>query len=252
MLIHEAIYDIDELLQENMHMHTALFSPCGRPEAVFEDMIAAAVQNGLKRIAFTDHVQERDIGLVRKILHTYQPLRDAYAADIKVYIGAELSAFDTDKFTLQYADLSTEFNLYACNHYHVYSWAQPEDRTPQGYKEHNKKTMQNLIRSGKCDCIAHPFVDSYIRDDAIRNDEHPLTAAWTDNELGDILTLAKQHEVAWELSPKVVVNDPVFGRRRYNLGKEIGSVFTMGTDAHNLTGVNTSRFKEDYKRILLY
>lgn len=111
--------------------------------------------------------------------------------------------------------------------------------------------MEFLIRSGKCDCIAHPFVDSYVRDESIKNDDHPMTAAWTDNEIGDILTLAKQYDVAWELPPKIVLGDPVFGRRLFNIGKEVGSVFTMGTDAHWLVNIDTSVFKDDYKRVLL-
>lgn len=253
MLIHEAVYDIDTLLQENLHIHTTLFSGCARPEMVFEDIVRTAAAFGLRRIAVTDHVQERDITRVRNIMKTYKPARDALAQqeNITVHIGAELSAFDTDKFTLQYSDASTEFNMYAANHYHVYGWGQPAERTAVGYKEHNKKAMEFLIRSGKCDCIAHPFVDSYVRDESIKNDDHPMTAAWTDNEIGDILTLAKQYDVAWELPPKIVLGDPVFGRRLFNIGKEVGSVFTMGTDAHWLVNIDTSVFKDDYKRVLL-
>ena len=250
MYLHEAIYDIDELLQENLHIHTALFSGCAKPEMEFEDIVHTAEQFSLARIALTDHVQERDIEHVRNIMKTYQPLCDALQTEIKVYIGAELSAFDTDKFTLQNSDVTTQFNLYAANHYHLSSWGQPEERTAVGYKEHNKKTMEFLIRSGRCDCIAHPFVDSYVRDDKIRNSDHPMTAAWSDNELGDILLLAKEHRVMWELPPKIVLDDPVFARRFFNLGREVGSVFTMGTDAHFLVNIDTARFKENYKHIL--
>ncbi len=234
-----------------MHIHTALFSPCAKGEAVFADMVKAAEQAGLKRIAFTEHVQAYELDHLQAVLDTYLAARDALETELTVLIGAELSAFDTDKYTLQHTDITTEFNMYAANHYHCGYWGQPGERTAEGYKQHNKQTMQTIIRSGKCDCIAHPFVDSYIREDALRNDDHPITAAWTDTELGDILELAREHGVAWELSPKLVLGDPVFAARLYRLGKEIGSVFTMGTDAHNLVGVNSLRFKEDYKRILV-
>ena len=251
MYLHEAIYDIDELLRENLHIHTKLFSGCAKPEMVVADIVRTAEQAGLSRIALTDHVQEYDVEHVRNILKTYIPERDAMQTDVKVYIGAELSAFDTDKFTLQYTDLTTEFNLYAVNHYHLSSWGQPEERTAVGYKVHNKKAMEFLIRSGKCDCIAHPFVDSYVKVDTIRTPDHPLTAAWTDNELGDILCLAKEYAVMWELPPKIVEGDPVFAKRLFNIGKEVGSVFTMGTDAHTLAAIDTARLREAYKRTLL-
>lgn len=251
MYLHEAIYDIDELLRENLHIHTKLFSGCAKPEMVLADIVRTAEQAGLSRIALTDHVQEYDVEHVRDILQTYIPERDAMQTDVKVYIGAELSAFDTDKFTLQYTDLTTEFNLYAVNHYHLSSWGQPAERTAVGYKEHNKKAMEFLIRSGKCDCIAHPFVDSYVKVDTICTPDHPLTAAWTDNELGDILSLAKEYAVMWELPPKIVEGDPVFAKRLFNIGKEVGSVFTMGTDAHTLAAIDTARLREAYKRTLL-
>ena len=248
--MHEATYDIDELLHENLHIHTALFSGCAKPEMVFESIVQTAENLSLNRIAVTDHVQEYDTALVRDIMKTYAPLRDAMQTNVRVYIGAELSAFDTDKFTLQNADITTEFNLYAVNHYHLSYWGQPAERTAFGYKEHNKKAMEFLIRSGKCDCIAHPFVDSYVRDESIRNPGHPMTASWTDNEIGDILQLANENAVMWELPPKIVIDDPVFARRLFNLGREIGSVFTMGTDAHTLANIDTLRFKENYNQLL--
>ena len=77
-----------------------------------------------------------------------------------------------------------------------------------------------------------------------------LTSAWSDNELGDIMELAKEYEVAIELNPSTILGDPVFSKRMWDIGKEIGTQFNMGTDSHNIIGVDTWRLLDDYKRIL--
>ncbi|MPM79720.1 hypothetical protein SDC9_126760 [bioreactor metagenome] len=113
--------------------------------------------------------------------------------------------------------------------------------------------MEFVIRSGRCDCLAHPFVDRFARkyyDGDLNGVANLLTAAWSDNELGEIIELAKQYEVAFELNPSTILGDPIFSKRLWNFGKEIGAQFNMGTDAHNIAGIDTWKLLDNYKQIL--
>ena len=255
MYLHEAIYDLRELFQENLHMHTCKYSGCAKPDAILTDIIRAAEAAGLKRIAITDHIGAEG-EKVQSRVEDYRPIVEASGTKIQVLLGMEGSAYDVDKYTMMNCDFEPDYRLYATNHYHVQPWVQPEDHSPAGYKAHNRAVMENVIRSGRCDCIAHPFVANYIFGKnpqwaAAGIGADALTQCWTDNEVGEVMELGKQYECAFELHPSIVLGDPVFARRYFNLGREIGVVFNMGTDAHTLVNIPTMRLLEDYRRILL-
>lgn len=86
-----------------------------------------------------------------------------------------------------------DYRLYSCNHYHLDFWEQAKERTPRGYARHALENVTSLIKSGKADCIAHPLTAGYVR---TFEDKTLASRAITDNELGDIMALAKEHEVA--------------------------------------------------------
>jgi len=207
MYLHKATYDPDELFSANYHIHTNL-SRCGKKEMTLD-----------------------------AILKT----------DIKVYLGAELSAHGEKKYTLRYSDSRLEYHLYAHNHYHMFGWEQPEDTSPEGYKEHCKKSLYNIINSGKADCLAHPFIDKYI----VREFKEEygftygcITNLWTDNEIGDIMEAGKKAGAAWEINTTALIPYKEFMIRYFHIGKEVGVCFNLGTDAHVLKNIDPSPLKE--------
>ena len=224
MFLHEKTYDIDELARHNLHIHTR-FSGCAKPEMIATDIIKTAEAAGLEMIAMTDH--------------NYIDRQNAVA---------ELSAYGIGKFADDIAcDNSLDYRLYTTNHYHQRYWEHPENKTPRGYAEHMLAIVDGVIESGRVDCFAHPFMSGYIH---AFDDFKDVTRAYTDNELGDIMAKANAREIAWEINVPAVRKDPDFHRRYFNIGREVGVTFNMGTDAHLLCNIDPKQFAEELKKML--
>ncbi|HRT81855.1 MAG TPA: hypothetical protein P5127_01700, partial [Oscillospiraceae bacterium] len=102
--------------------------------------------------------------------------------------------------------------------------------------------------NGRAHCFAHPFIGRFI---GIFEDKTLVTKALTDNDLGDIFCLAKEHCVAWEINSGAVLGDPEFSRRYWNIGRECSVTFHYGTDAHLPENVDTAKSLALVKEILL-
>ncbi|MBQ9507662.1 MAG: PHP domain-containing protein [Clostridia bacterium] len=253
MYLRSPTFDLDELFSANYHIHTNL-SRCGRKEMTLAAIIKAAEDAHLQEIAITDHIHPYETSKLYRNARVLKPQREALQTDVKAYLGAELSAHGVSKYTLQYSSFQPEYRLYAHNHYHMFGWEQPKDRSPLGYKNHCKAVLENMIRSGKPDCFAHPFIDKYI----VREFEDDygftygcITDLWTDNELGDLMEKAKEKEIAWELNTSAFAPYRDFMRRYYHIGKEVGVCFMIGTDAHVLSEVDPNKYKDYFKNNIL-
>lgn len=249
MFFTQGIYDIDELAQFNLHIHTR-FSGCAKDEMTFENIVDTAKKAGLKMIALTDHIYEsNDLAEFNENCDMLRKKRDEANTDLKILIGGEFSCYGTDKYTLKDIETKTEYRLYAQNHFHVTGWEQADDRTPEGYKELTKEMLHNLFVNKAADTIAHPLNGLYLRK-IMGWDNGTLGNCWSDNEIADIMKEAYDSECAWEINTGAAFGDPELNRRMYNIGREIGVVFTLGTDAHKLCNIDTKSFTEELKRIL--
>ncbi len=253
MYFHEATYDLDILCRQNLHIHSA-FSGCAKPEMTLHDIVHTAEKCGLEMIAITDHVQADTEDEFRVCLSMLKEQAKTIESPVHVLIGAELSAYGVNNFNFPENNIALDYRLWAQNHYHVSSWIQPEDTSPTGYKNHIIETLTNLIKSDRADCIAHPFHDRYLTNSKRLNvgfEAGSVPACFSDNEIGDLLTLGREHETAFELNLNAMAGYPDFCRRMYNIGKEIGVYFNVGTDAHKLESIDTKQFIERTKKFLL-
>lgn len=247
MFFHEKTYDIDELARHNLHLHTR-FSRCAKPEMIAADIVKKAEECGLEMIALTDHNYPHKKNAVASQRLEIMKELEGIETSVKVLIGAELSAYGIGKFADDIeCDNSLDFRLYTTNHYHQDYWEHPVVITPRAYAEHMLGIMDCVIESGRADCFAHPFMAGYIH---AFDDPHEVTRSFTDNEIGDIMEKANNHEIAWELNVPAVLGDPEFFHRYFQIGKEVGVVFNMGTDGHMLSRVDSKQFAEEFKRIL--
>lgn len=255
MYFHEATYDLDILCRQNLHIHTR-FSNCAKPEMELRDIVMTAERSSLETIAVTDHVSpfKEDEDEFRNALKTLRETAKTIDSPVKLLIGAEFSAYGTNNFSYANNDIEVDYRLWAQNHYHAGGWIQPEDRSPVGYKNHIIETLTNLIKSGRADCIAHPFHDTYLTNSTALNvgfERGSVLKCFSDNEIGELLELGKHYETAFELNLNAMEDHPEFCRRMYNLGREIGTQFNIGTDAHSLDRIDTKQFIERTKKFLL-
>ena len=253
MYFHEPTYDLDILCRQNLHIHSS-FSGCAKPEMTLNDIVRTAELNGLEMIAITDHVQAATEDEFRVSLSKLIEQAKTIESPVRVLIGAELSAYGVNNFNYPNNDIELDYRLWAQNHYHVSTWIQPEDTSPVGYKNHIIETLTNLIKSDRADCIAHPFHDEYLTNSKRLNvgfAKGSVPSCFSDNEIGDLLTLGREHETAFELNLNAIAGYPEFCRRMYNIGREVGVYFNIGTDAHSLDRIDTKQFIERTKNFLL-
>ena len=252
MYLHEPVFDPDELLKCNYHIHTS-FSRCGKTEMRFADIVDTAARAGLEEIALTDHIHPGEEQKLFRIIPILNRKKERCQTKLKIYIGAELSAYGTGRYTLKKTDYPLEYRLYSHNHYHMFGWEQPADRSPQGYRKHCLDSVRNVILSGKADCLAHPFTDYYIVrefEDVYGFTRGCVTSLFTDNDIGDLMLLSKEYKVAWELNTSVLPRYPDFAKKYFALGKETGVSFNVGTDAHRLSEINTRQYRDDFIKLI--
>jgi histidinol phosphatase-like PHP family hydrolase len=247
MFLHEKTYNLDDLTIYNTHTHSN-FSHCAKKEMVAVDMIKAAEKAGIKVLAITDHnYPEQKNWVAQQRFELLRQIKD-YQTDVKVFIGAELSSYDVGKFADDIScDMSLDWKLYTTNHFHQKYWAHPKEKTPRAYCELMLAIMDKVIDSGRADAFAHPFMAKYI---SCFKDFRIVTASFKDNEIGDIMEKATEHEITWELNVPAVFEDPVFYKRYFQIGKEVGVIFNIGTDAHELKNIDVKQFIPELKRIL--
>lgn len=251
MYFHEKTYDIDILAKQNLHIHSA-FSRCANPEMEFDAIIKAAEKAGLETIAITDHVLIENDDFRRNIADLKTKAAEA-DTKIKVLVGAELSAYGINKFTFQNEKPDLDYRLWAQNHYHVAGWEHPEDKSPMGYKNNMISVLTALIESDRADCIAHPFHDEYLvgmSNGPVSFERGSVPDCFTENEIGDLFKKAQMHETAFELNLNVIPHFPKFYRMMYNIGRETGVIFNVGTDAHKLINISTQNSIGEIKKIL--
>lgn len=248
MSIQEAVYDLDTLARQNLHIHT-VFSRCAKEEMKVPDILREARLAGLEAIALTDHFND-DItndDYLAHIRRLREETRDIEPG-LTVFIGSELSAFAPVK-SLESEEVrqALDYRLYSCNHYHLDFWDKPEDRSPRGYVNHAIRVISSLLERGSADCVAHPLIGRFIKE---IEDRTAVTREITDNELGDLLTLAKNRSTAFEINCGAILGDPAFGRRLWHTGREAGVSFRYGTDAHLLKNIDTKHLLPEVKKIL--
>ncbi len=249
MFFTDKTYNIDELAQNNLHIHTN-FSGCAKEEMDFSEIVRVTKNAGLKKIALTDHIYEReDLPEFIENCARLRKLRDELNSDIEILIGGEFSCYHENDYTLKGVEIETDYRLYAQNHFHVTGWQQGDDGTPESYKEVTKRMLRNLFKDKAADTIAHPFSGRYLR--RMKGWDADLVGnTWTENELGDIMLEGHNSGCAWEFNSGNVGSDPELIRKMYNIGREIGVVFTIGTDAHRLEAVDTKNIAQELKRII--
>lgn len=275
MYIHEAIYDIDDLVHENLHIHTE-FSTCANREMTIDNILEAAKKTQLKMIALTDHHHPPKVGIIdrteewfknRKKRKNNEPVTylekvellrsklEGQELPFKVLVGAELSSYDIGKFSdTDEENAALDYRLYSCNHYHLKSWVQPEDRSLNSYVNRCFENIEALLKAKRADCIAHPFDGRYLMkriEDDLGEDVCKFSAAIKDEQIAKAMELSKLSQTAWELNIPVVLRDPDFHRRFFNIGREIGVVFNIGMDAHKLVAIDSAAHADELKKILL-
>lgn len=207
MKIYETpVYDLDELARYNLHIHTA-FSRCARADMLIDAIAAQAVADGIEMIALTDHYNFPEYDECYLTLMRYLKRQaEKIERKPKILFSAELSNYGVGK-QLESAETAAalDYRLYTCNHFQLGFWEHPAERTPRGYAVFQMESIRLLMEAERADCIAHPFMGKFVR----TLEATDVTAAITDNELGELSELGRKTHTAWEINTSAVESDPV-------------------------------------------
>ena len=232
---------LPELVKSNYHIHTN-FSACAAKEMNVPQIISQSKKAGLEKIVLVDHDHDNWDNLLAKIDYLKEEVQEINPY-IEVSVGAELSAYGIGKYGIdQQTNEEIDFRLYSTNHYHLDFWEHPKGKTARAYAKHTLQILNDLIISGRADCIAHPFVGYYLRN--ILYDFTEVTRLISDNELANILQLGEQKNVSWELNTKAIYADPIFAKRLWKIGRDVSATFIIGTDAHQLFEIEEPKVME--------
>lgn len=243
-IYNEPCYDLDELTNNNLHVHTT-FSGCAKPTMTPKAIIAEAERCGVKMLAITDHFADEGFDILGQNAKIRREIEET-GTDIKVLYGAELTGTGIGKYTdTDEENAGLDYRLYACNHYHIDCMDGPEEKTPRGYAVFGMGIIDSIVRLGRADAIAHPLIGRFTEFE----DKKSVTDAITDNELGDLLTTVRDNEVAWEINRGAVMGYPEFARRFWNIGRELGVTFHFGGDSHNIDGIDPKLYLDELKKI---
>ena len=232
-------------IKQNYHIHS-LLSGCAREGMTIEAIIAEAKKHFLTSIAITDHIDNpktRD-RRGRELIKEYDKVKNSTNFfDLQVFLGCETTQTNPDIFSINDETASRmDIVLVACNHSQKYV-SRPHDISPVGYANHYLLMVEGALNWKYTNIIAHPFhLHKFKGIDYIQ-----VLINYDRNRLKNILKVAADRNIAFELCPRHLKNHLSFFTELLVLGREFGAKFSIGADAHKLNQIGYN--EEDIKNL---
>jgi histidinol phosphatase-like PHP family hydrolase len=220
--------------QCDLHVHTSL-SPCAMRDMHIRSIIDAADECGVRYLGLTDHIAEPQdsarVGITRRELESVKK-------PMEVFVGCEADIIDVGKQAVtREIRAEVDFVAVAANHFHARTVAQPEDESYDAVKRHFLAMLNYACSLEWVDVIVHPlnvFPGTF---------DPTFLELMTDDELAEPIELAVKNGIAFEISPRALLDRAqIYFRLRFlGLCKEAGLKFSIGSDAHRLDAVGQTR-----------
>lgn len=220
------------------HVHTHL-SPCGKPQATAEAMIARAREKGLAALGFADHVTPRPVpgclfyeGQRSHLLTDLRAEIDALEVipGLRVLVGveADYSLAGSDCLDEELRALADHV-VVGASHFHLSGAPQPAEDTPRAKAELMLQVAAGALAVPGVDIWAHPFDCSRLRPLG------PILETVADDELAALIALANERSIAVEVNggPGQLEEYRRATACFYGLAREMGACFSITADAHH-------------------
>ena len=241
----------EELIDHDLHVHTTLSACCSDPQATPENILARAAQQGLRTIAFTDHLWD---GACPGASSWYKPqdvdhvlqIRNhdlSCTENVRAIVGCESEYAGNGKVGLSPKTKSLfDWVLLPMSHLHMRGFVLPDGVTEStdiaALMVHR---FQEVLDLNLADGIAHPFLPCGHLD---RADE--ILGFIPDHDFRACFDRAAEHTVSIEITTAFFpstrgqkadgLHDETF-LRILSLAKQCGCVFHLASDAHSLKGI---------------
>jgi len=208
-------------------------SSCAKEEMTVKNILLKAGAEGFEIIGLSDHFHEPG----RDYLNMASTLRkslDALQPSLDVLVGCEAQMLSPGTVSIDQKIASClDYVLIAADHYHLAAVENPIERQADAYAIHYLKMLEGAIDTGFCDVIAHPFTLPKVT-----GIDRLLVLEWYNrDEIRRILSKAVRKGISLELNPNHISIAPWFFQELSLLSHQIGIKFTIGTDAHLLSGI---------------
>jgi histidinol phosphatase-like PHP family hydrolase len=252
------------LVDHDIHVHTFLSSCSADPEALPEQMLAAAAAAGVKTVGFADHLWD---AAVPGASNWYRPQDFDHISQIRAQLPEErhgvrvLVGCETEYVGEGRVGISPEvaaqldFVLVPHSHFHMENFVRPAEVTDSGeIAELLQQRFAEAIELEVVTGIAHPFLPCVFPE---RTDE--ILGQIGDAEFGDLFGRAAERGVSIEITTGAFpslgggeregMHDESF-LRIYSLALEAGCLFHFASDTHSLEGMGRVRGLEPFARQL--
>jgi len=246
------------MLTHDIHVHTFL-SRCGKPDAIPEDYIKKAKEQGIKVLGFSDHLWDSDVEGATpwyqsqnlEHLLKIKELLPKQIDGIKILIGCETEYCGNGKvaITKEHAKM-LDYVLVPVTHFHWKGLVLPSHITSS--KDMAKLMVDRFreaVQLGVATGIAHPFVPGGHTD---RLEE--ILSYISNDEFEECFGLAAENDVSVEIQTQMHTRDDngeymdVYCRM-FEMVKKAGCKVHIGSDAHSMSmfGItdNLRRFVAD-------
>lgn len=234
-------------INQNFHIHSTL-SGCASKNMFIKAIIAEAEKCSMFTIAITDHIDNPKTKdhRGRQLIGEYRKIRDLkfFSSNLRILLGCEITQTNPNTFSIadEIAD-EMDIILVSCNHYHlkyvdkplniIPYVDKPPDISPVNYADHYLTMVEGALNWKYTNVIAHPFHLHKLK----WIDHARVLKNYDVDRLKNILRIAADKGVAFELCPRHFKNHLDFFAQLLLYGREYGTKFSIGTDAHKLSQV---------------
>jgi len=219
----------------DMHIHTH-FSDCawkdGEPEMTVRNIALAAEKAGYETIGLCDHIHKFTD---RALLHDLRRELRETQTNVEILLGCEADVLSPAELTIdeEFA-ASLDFVALAFTHYQV-PWVQiPLSVDPHVVAQHNMRMFAKAVSTPFADVIVHPFYTPA----SVLGNLRVIISKIDEEELRDLLWVAKENHIAMEFGPKAFRTRMSGGLDRFFvMCKEVGVKLCPGSDAHTLGAI---------------
>jgi len=225
------------MIKQNLHIHSVL-SGCASKNMFIKAIIIEAEKCSMSAIAITDHIDNPKTKdhRGRELIKEYEKIKKLkfFSTDLNVFLGCEISQTSPNTFSIS-NEIASEMDivLVSCNHYHLKYVDKPLNVSPADYADHYLSMVEGALNWKYTNIIAHPFHLHKLK----WIDHVQVLKNYDMNRLKTILSVAADKKIAFELCPRHLKNHLGFFTQLLHYGREFGTKFSIGTDAHKLSQI---------------
>lgn len=229
----------------DFHIHTINSRCAKKDEMTIGKIVRECISKDIKICGITDHIHaDTDVTILQK---NRTAINNIFSSETEIFLGCEADVLDVGLCTVdEYVCKNTDFIAVSANHFTAPQVSAPSKNAS------NREIAAYFLKMLRYACSLN-FVDIIVHPLYVFPKTYDVRCMDTleDDELTDVILLAKENNIAFELTPRAMMLDNIhFMQRFYYLCKQNGALFSIGSDAHALKTIGATLFLNEFLREL--